>query len=55
MRKNDGVRLFRLVSSIIVSGTFLVTVLGSHHSDPNDGQMIFLLDLMVVEGKEAET
>lgn len=47
-------RLFRLVSSIIVSGTFLVAVLGGHHSDPNDEQIIFLLDLMVLEGKETE-
>ena len=54
MIKDDGVRLFRLVSSIIVSGTFLVTVLGGHLSDPNDEQIIFLLDLMVIEGKEAE-
>ena len=54
MIKDDGVRLFRLVSSIIVSGTFLVTVLGGHLSDPNDEQIIFLLDLMVFEGKEAE-
>ena len=52
--KNDGMRILRSVSSIIVSASFLVTVLGSHHSDPNDEQMIFLLDLMVVEGKEAE-
>ncbi|QXD31104.1 putative quinol monooxygenase [Candidatus Pelagisphaera phototrophica] len=54
MRKDDGMRMLRSVSSIIVSASFLVTVLGSHHSDPNDEQIIFLLDLMVVEGKEAE-
>ena len=47
-------RLFRLVSSIVGSASFLVTVLGGHHSDPNDEQIIFLLDLMVIEGKEAE-
>ena len=47
-------RLFRLVSSIIVSGMFLVTVPGGHHSDPNDEQIVFLLDLMVLEGKETE-
>ena len=45
--------MLRSVSSIIVSASFLVTVLGSHHSDPNDEQMIFLLDLIVVEGKKA--
>ena len=47
-------RLFRLVSSIVGSASFLVTVLGGHHSDPNDEQIIFLIDLMVIEGKEAE-
>ena len=47
-------RLLRLVSSIVGSASFLVTVLGGHHSDPNDEQIIFLLDLMVFEGKEAE-
>ena len=47
-------RLFRLVSSIVGSASFLVTVLGGHHSDLNDEQIIFLLDLMVIEGKEAE-
>ena len=47
-------RLFRLVSSIVGSAPFLVTVLGGYHSDPNDEQIIFLLDLMVIEGKEAE-
>ena len=42
-------RLFRLVSSIVGSAPFLVTVLGGHHSDPNDEQIIFLLDFMVIE------
>ena len=46
--------MLRLVSSIVGSASFLVTVLGGHHSDPNDEQIIFLLDLMVFEGKEAE-